>query len=346
MTSSLTSTWSPTSGNASVTGSAAMDESLRRLTEALLAEAGFPEQFKRASLFDGGWTNKNWLVELTSGKLCVLRQYRWPHESPDMRRVEKEIYLHRILLNAGVPVPAVLAGRTENEGALLLEHVPGKVLGDVTKELPAEASRAAWRDCGEALRKVHTVQFAEGEFGVIVGNRVEQPAADSWANWRMHNLLHHARELNDTHGLRMPIDELGSVLEDALPRFDVFQPCLLHNDAHVWNVLVDTNSTGCRCTGWLDWEYAWVGDPNWDLARTDIWRIRDIGATPESFWDGYGALPDEPHFTFHQMSLYLWIANEQLSTPTLHPSPSHQKALEYVTDFAHQLCRLRQKIDL
>ena len=319
---------------------------VRDLAQTLVRKAGLSGEIERISLFPGGWTNRNWLVTLTSDVRCVLRQYQWPHNAPEPRRMEKEVYLHRLLEVAGVPVARVLGRFSDSDAdVLLLEYLPGEILGDVTGTLSALERDAAWRSCGQALRKAHQITFGADEHGVIVGDRVEPAVPETWGHWRMHNLLHHAQALQEVHGLPIPVDGLASILEGALPLFNTFDACLLHNDAHVWNAVVNKTTRGWSCAGWLDWEYAWVGDPNWDLARADVWRIRDIGPTPESFWEGYGGPPVEPHFTFHKMSLSLWQANEHLSDPIEDPSPSHLRAVKYVAEFDRHLLQLRHRID-
>jgi aminoglycoside phosphotransferase (APT) family kinase protein len=55
-----------------------------------------------------------------------------------------------------------------------------------------------------------------------------------------------------------------------VPLLDSRPVRLLHNDSHPWNILVDSVSGDWRVTGWLDWEFAWSGDPAWDIARLDI----------------------------------------------------------------------------
>jgi aminoglycoside phosphotransferase (APT) family kinase protein len=55
-----------------------------------------------------------------------------------------------------------------------------------------------------------------------------------------------------------------------VPLLDSRPVRLLHNDSHPWNILVDSVCGDWRVTGWLDWEFAWSGDPAWDIARLDI----------------------------------------------------------------------------
>lgn len=190
----------------------------------------------------------------------------------------------------------------ERQAAALLEYVRREVLGDVASSLPEEASRQAWRSCGQMLRRAHAIAHPPGVFGTIVGDHI-QPFAEHfaseespfWGHSQIHMLLDHLQRLRT----RMPdlarVDEdLRSVLAEALSYLNRAPPSLLHNDAHPWNVLVHADEDEWRCSAWLDWEYAWVGDPNWDLVRMDLFRRKPIGVTPDAFWEGHGRSPAEP----------------------------------------------------
>jgi len=285
----------------------------------------------------GGWTNLNWLVRLDSGERHVLRQYRWPHDSPDLDRAAKEAHLHRRLDQACVPVARIHARLEEpSPGALLMEFLPGVLLGD------SSLAPEAWTPCGVALRRAHQVCYPPGSHGVIVGEElVPEKGVESWGHWATYNLLHHARQLRDRHAVPVSPEDLEEMLRCALPSLNAHTPTLLHNDPHPWNVLVDHTSSGWTCTGWLDWEYAWVGDPTWDLVHMDIWRQSEIGPTPESFWEGYGSHPVEPNRSVYEMSLYMWKAGEQLTDPHPSPSPTHRAALEYVANVGQKVEALR-----
>src|SRR5215467_6713311 len=77
---------------------------------ALLQQAGLTQAIESISpLASNGSTNQMTLITLVGGARLVLRQYRWPWETPDLDRPHKEQYLHALLRQAGVPVPTILA---------------------------------------------------------------------------------------------------------------------------------------------------------------------------------------------------------------------------------------------
>jgi aminoglycoside phosphotransferase (APT) family kinase protein len=92
-----------------------------------------------------GWTNRTELLTTDDGGRFVFRRYRWPFDSEDMQRVEKEPWLHKELARRGVPVPRILAAVQEGgDEAALLEYLDGIILGDAGDE-----ATSAWYETGK-----------------------------------------------------------------------------------------------------------------------------------------------------------------------------------------------------
>jgi hypothetical protein len=192
------------------------------------------------------------------------------------------------------------------------------------------------------LRRAHAIAYPAGTYGVIVGEQTQPFAevageADSWAeeapSWgscqvrmlwnHFHQHVKHKPELAHFGS------ELRDLLAAALPFLNRTPPTLLHNDPHPWNVLVRADGDHWGCAAWLDWEYAWVGDPNWDLVRMDLFRRQPIGPTPEAFWEGYGRAPAEPERSVYILHIFLWMANQYLHGDR-QLLPTYEAALAYV----------------
>jgi aminoglycoside phosphotransferase (APT) family kinase protein len=326
----------------------------KELAEALLQQAELTPAIEYIEpLTSNGITNQMALITLEDGARFVLRQYQWPWQDRDLNRPEKEQYIEALLHQAGVPVPAIL-GHVELAGqsAVLMEYSQGSQLGDITLTLPEEARIQAWRSCGQMLRRAHSITYPDGTYGIIVGNHVEtfadhfswEDQASSWGHSQVHMILHHFAQLSQ----RMPAlaraeIELRRTLAEALPFLNRTHPTLLHNDAHPWNVLVLSESGRWRCSAWLDWEYAWVGDPNWDLVRMDLFRRKPIGATPDAFWEGYGRRPAEPERSVYEMQVYLWMANQYLDGDR-HLPPTYAAAMAYVARFESVVQGIRAQL--
>lgn len=97
--------------------------------------------------------------------------------------------------------------------------------------------------------------------------------------------------------------------------------------------VVDALPETQRAEAWLDWEYAWLGDPAWDHASMDIFRLKPIGPTPAAFFEGYGAVPKDPERTIYELSIYLWMANQYLDGEVDEERvlmPTYEAAMRYL----------------
>ncbi|MCC6178454.1 MAG: aminoglycoside phosphotransferase family protein [Chloroflexi bacterium] len=311
-------------------------ESLTPLLMALLAQAGLNQEVSAVREASGsGWTNQTRLVELADGQRFVLRVYRWPHaeQIDELRRAKKERFLHRLLRSHGVPVPEILAQVEDAVGeASLLQYLPGELLGDAAPRLGRDDRRQAWRAAGAALRPAHEIYYPPGSHGVIVADTLQPFGAGSWGLFHLTSILEHAERLNRQHSMHLDLGLLRTILEGTVARLDHTRVGLLHNDAHPWNVLVRPVEQGWECSGWLDWEYAWVGDPDWDLVRMDLFRIKPIGPTPAAFYNGYGTAPADLSRRVYTLHIFLWMANDFLSGRSTLP-PTYEAAMAYLDSF-------------
>jgi aminoglycoside phosphotransferase (APT) family kinase protein len=298
----------------------------------LLAAAGLDHDVRTVRELRGGWTNQNVLVELVDGQRYVLRVYRWPHgEGSDrLQRSKKEAFLHRLLSDHGVRVPKIVA-QIEDDGqaASLLQYLPGELLGDAGPRLTSPERGQAWRSVGAALYRAHQIHYPPGSHGDIVGDVLQPFEAGSWGRFHVQSIVEHAERLRQREAIRLDLSQLRQIVEATVPKLDRTPASLLHNDPHPWNVLVRREGPTWECSGWLDWEYAWVGDPDWDLVRMDLFRIRPIGPTPSAFYDGYGSTPATLPSQVYTLHINLWMANDFLNGGrTL--LPTYQAAMAYL----------------
>lgn len=282
----------------------------------LLAEAGQSRNpIRTVEPLSTGVTNRTSLVKLRDDTRYILREYEWPYATDDdLQRVEKELYLHDLLSKHDVPVPAIVAHHDDESGrAVLMEFKPGSLLGNVVGNLTDVQRAQTWRAVGAAFRTVHSIQLPDHCAGLIVGERVRPFEEGTWGDFHYHQAVRHAESLlKRDPGLRFELSSIKRVLKQAVPLLNERPLVLLHNDPHPWNVLVHEDAGHWRCSAWLDWEYAWSGDPTWDLARLEIFRLKPIGPTPAAFYEGYGNTPKDPEWTIYELSIYLWMADQYL----------------------------------
>lgn len=204
---------------------------------------------------------------------------------------------------AGVPVGAVVAaGVADGSRAvqfLLQEQVDGVEWRSVRPLLsPAERATAS-ADIARAVLGIQSVVLPS--FGEL-----DDPAAPRLVD-----------ALRARVALRIPDGERRSLAEDVLDRHaDLFagpvRPTLTHDDLHHANLLVRWGAGGWRLVGVLDWDKAWAGPAESDVARMAFW---DDMTDPE-FWSVYReGVPEADGWTQRaQVHQLLWCLEYDVGT--------------------------------
>ncbi|MET7424695.1 aminoglycoside phosphotransferase family protein [Dactylosporangium sp. NPDC005555] len=268
----------------------------------LLDQAGLEADGAATPMGGPGELNRHWLVRTRGGDRVVARVFGWPFDDVEpVDRFAKEAWLLGRLADAGAPVPRPLARvRAEEGAALLLTWAPGRPLGDLSDR------DDAWQAAGRALRAVHDTRVAPlWTPGVVVDGGV-RPFAGGWGGHIAAQVELQAERLAPHRPeLAVQLRRAVAVVRGLTPWLDRRPVTVLHADAHPWNVLVD----GTTAT-WLDWEFAAVGDPHYDVVRMFLGRMKAIGAPPAAFLDGYGGSPPEAARRVYELHYHLWMAND------------------------------------
>jgi len=219
---------------------------------------------------------------------------------------EKEVVVSRLLREAGVPTPLVLAWHRSMDPAkepswMLLEFFPHEPADHLSKETQHQLGRIAHR--------IHAIQPAGGDL-----RRLSPP--DPWNTWISNRIL-----MRLTAAERyMPIPALSKLepaLRAALSRREDHVPALLHLDLRAPNLAIRGN----RIRGVLDLSNAILGDPYLELARI---RGSDL-LTPE-FLQGYGATfleleQNRPALDAYELdlaALLVVVSREEIDDDLLH----------------------------
>ena len=171
------------------------------------------------------------------------------------KSVVDEYRLLDVMHRHGVSVPRPLAldesGQVFGTPSMLVEEMPGRVIGHMF-DLPAP-SAAISRDVAEQLARIHRVPLGEFDAKSIGAERSNREQALQWINesYVSFKALDRASPIYETafHWLREHI-----ALVDG-PR------CLVHGDCGLNNLMI----AGGRVTTLLDWEFAFAGNPFYDL---------------------------------------------------------------------------------
>jgi len=277
----------------------------REVAQDLLSSLDIATRIAEVTPCAGGLSNHNYRVAFTDGALALLRVYRWGHDEPEPNRRIKEPWLHQLLAGANVPVPRVLAA---SDRCALLEWIEGVKLRQIALIEPPAALEGAWSEAGKALRLAHAANPFGEVAGEIVGNEL-RPFETSWSEWNAREIRTHTARLRELDAIDVDAAMRIQRICDRLPKLlGEPAPVLAHNDAHPANVLVAVRDGAWHLAAWIDWEYAWVADPEWDLARFAFFGAAQVGAVPESFWSGYGRRPSPVRNAVYELHMVTWLA--------------------------------------
>lgn len=187
---------------------------------------------------------------------------------------------------------------------LISTYQPGQSWSTVRPHLNGGELRDAYRQIGAAVATLHGIPFAEfGEVapdGTVPFGQPYVAALSERARRRIPNRVYGERFL-------------ALLRERAYLFADVTEPRLAHEDLNPGNILFRNENNRWELSGILDYESAWAGCHESDLARLEFWR----GMTGEGFWEGYKSILGVPP-TYPQRRLVyqlLWCLEYNRDTP-------------------------------
>lgn len=208
--------------------------------------------------------------------------------------------------SVGVAVPEVLGvdptGRVPGWQYLLQEHVVGSSWREVAPRLSEEER---WRVHGEiaatllALGSLRLPGFGQLTAGGAAAGTDLTPA------------------LRERAALRVGPAAARALAEELLGRYGdrlaAAPPTLCHDDLHHDNLLVRRARGRWRLAAVLDWDHAWAGPAESDLARVALWD----DMTGPGFWSVYRAAVPETDDERERLAVHqlLWCLEYDASTP-------------------------------
>ena len=304
--------------------------------QALLRAAGFTTEAEEVRPLDGiGAMNRHWRVRI-AGRELVLREYGWPFLPPAPARARREAAVLDLLQAAAVPAPRVLA---VSDHALLATFERGRILGEVLASDAATGLDDAWHDTGAAWRRVHEIVPTGRTRSMLLGGPQREVAG--WYDRVIADVHRHLHTVEHRRpDLAVDAARVHRLFTSARELLEARPVRMLHGDAHLWNVLVDRRDGRWTCTAILDWECAEAGDPLWDLVGFDLLRRRDVAATPDAFFEGYGDPGPATVWGLYELVLHLWQAIDIDAWPA--PLPSHRAADAYLRTLPDRVAQLER----
>ncbi len=187
---------------------------------------------------------------------------------------------HLVASSTTIPMPEVLAVDIScckwPWRYLVMTFIPGHEWMRVRPRMSAVELSVAYQQIGTAVAQLHAIRFPD--FGELVSD-----GSVVGGNSYLAEFTEHARcSIQNPH----LFDLFLTLLIKHQDLFtDVHQATLCHEDLHGYNILFEYHRGQWRLATILDFDKAWAGHCEIDLARLDFWR----GMTSDEFWKAYSA---------------------------------------------------------
>lgn len=182
----------------------------------------------------------------------------------DNGKAQREATVCRWLKGQGMPVPMVYLREFTPQGDIVLfERLPAADLGIGERPL-AEVVGPYITAAAELLAELHALEPSTEVKQVVPHVTLASAAANLAAI---------------SHQIEQP--ELAGYINQVMERmYDIVEepPVLLHGDFHFLNILIADEGI----SGLVDWEYAAIGDPRWDVANVYM-QLVDFGAAEAAY---------------------------------------------------------------
>jgi aminoglycoside phosphotransferase (APT) family kinase protein len=228
------------------------------------------------------------IVKLAKQAITLVVKLAGPN-APYPCPFERTARLHRLVkAKTTIPMPEVLAADTSCSRFpwryMIKTFVPGQQWVDILPGMNFEQRESVYRQFGAAVAELHAINFS-GFGGLEDDASLQKPQP------LLSALIERARVF--IHEPRL-LELFLETLQQHQDWFaDVHQASLVHEDLHGYNILFDQRDGCWQLSTILDFDKAWAGHHEVDLARLDLWT----GMTTPAFWQAYTQQQTlDPHF--------------------------------------------------
>jgi fructosamine-3-kinase len=259
-------------------------------------------------------------VMLRHPSLMVVVKLAGPR-APFSYPFDRTALFHRLVAaSTSIPIPDILAVDVSYKEwpwrYLIKTFIPGQEWAKVQPQLKPQELHDAYRQIGQAVAELHSIAFPD--FGEVHSDGSVQPMGSYLA------------ALTERARLRIVKPSLADlflhVVDERRELFsDVSNACLCHEDLHKFNILFQRVQGNWRLATILDFDKAWAGHQESDLARLELWT----GMVGEGFWSAYETFSPVSAAYVQRRPIYqlFWCLEYA------QPSPKH------IAD-THQICTL------
>lgn len=222
---------------------------------------------------------------------------------------DRTAVLHQLVRShTDVPIPESLAADVSYHHwpwrYLVATYVPGLTWSETRRRMDAASSRDLFSQLGRAVALLHTIHFPG--FGEV--------PTTSTAMGHNHYLDALKERAKDRIADPSQAARFVALLEERAMLFTtVAQAGLTHEDLNPNNILVRREHGRWSLAAILDFDCAWAGNPESDLARLEFWR----GMMGSGFWEAYSAVNVVAETYPDRRRLYqlLWCLEYASATP-------------------------------
>jgi hypothetical protein len=217
-------------------------------------------------------------IGLRNPSLDLILKLAGPDASIPCPFEQIALFHHLVATQTTVFMPDVIAAdsrcRTWPWRYLIRAAVAGYEWASIRAHLSAKEFADAQTQIGDAVAQIHAISFSV--FGELAANGQVQ-------EYETYLPALCQRAANTIRSQRLR-DLFQSVVNENADIFaDVGKPALCHEDLHGHNLLFRKVQQGWQLATILDFDKAWAGCPETDLARMDLWARM----TSAHFWQAY-----------------------------------------------------------
>ncbi len=178
--------------------------------------------------------------------------------------LQREVAAYRALQGSGIPAPTLYAV-ADDGNALLMERVAGEA---AWHRIPAEERRAVALDFARQLARLHNLDLQRLDLsGFSMPNSAAEHVLPDLQRWQN---LYERHTANDDPLARYAF----AWLREHMPA-NIARTVLVQGDTGIGNFLAQHG----RVTGFVDWEFSYIGDPHNDIAFVEMRnRGTNVGA--------------------------------------------------------------------
>jgi Ser/Thr protein kinase RdoA (MazF antagonist) len=245
-------------------------------------------------------------IDQPSLKLAVkLAGKAAPYQYP----FDQTAMFHRLVAaQTSIPMPEILAVDVSYEQYpwryLIKTYLPGEEWRIVKPQLTAQEQVEAYHQIGTAVAELHSIRF--DSFGTINGDGHITLNTDYCSALNSH-ILKTVKNPDYQDMLLQLVDKHAALFQS------VQDARLCHEDLHHRNILFSQNNGRWQLATILDFDKAWAGHYEIDLAKLEFWEDM-VG---EGWWEAYNRIMslDNGYPERRLIYQFLWCFDYAINTP-------------------------------